>query len=377
MGLSEETIRKVMKEEMQEVTKEVQEVTKEVHAVSLRQHAIEADLQEVAKEVQEVAKKMAKEVQEVAKEVHSVSLRQHIMNEKLPKITDVRITPSEYKKSIHKDVFMDVMEVVGFGREKMTQRITKFEGTSIGRSAELDLSYNWMKGQSESQSYEPLMKHLNDHDINIVCVDGGQGLPDGLLYNEEIWTLKKNTSLRSEELRKTSSEPIFKYIISGRTDLVRIRYKDEALGKNNNRYFIEIKRVEDFVQEESLREAVLQLIGGNASNSFHSPPVVLTNLAKMHFVLFITLEGDPTLELKFKLSILKMRTFGDAIAFAEEKTTTFQSVTLHLGRKPTPQASPLKDQTSTEASDDIEVITESFSSVTVHNAITDDNSDAF
>jgi hypothetical protein len=221
------------------------------------------------------------------------------------------------------------------------------------------------------------MKHLTDKGISVVCVAGGQSLPDDLLYNEELWTLKKNTSLRSEDLRKTSSEPILKYTICGRTDLVRIRFKDEALGKINNRYFIEIKRAEDFVQEDSLREAVLQLIGGNVSNSFHSPPVVLTNLAKMHFVLFITRDGDPTVELKFNLSILKMQTFGAAIAFVEEKTTTFQSVTLHLGRKPTPPASPLKDQTSAEASDDVEAITESFSSVAVYDAMTDDNGDVF
>jgi hypothetical protein len=322
-----------------------------------------------------IRKVMKEEVQEVATEVHALSLRQHVMNEKLPKITDVRITPSEYKKSTHKEVFLDVMEMVGFGRMNLSERVTKFEGT-LERSTEFDFSYSWVKGESESSSYEPLMEHLTKYGISVVCVDGGQGLPDGLLYNEELWTLKKNTSLRSEELRKTGNEPIFKYTICGRTDLVRIRCKDEALGKSNNRYFIEVKRVEDFVQEDSLREAVLQLIGGNASNSFHSPPVVLTNLAKMHFVLFVNLDGDPTVELKFKLSVLKMRTFGAAIAFVEEKTTTFQSVTLYLGRKPTPQASPLKDETSAEASDDVEAITENFSSVAVHDAMTDDNGDA-
>jgi hypothetical protein len=122
--------------------------------------------------------------------------------------------------------------------------------------------------------------------------------------------------------------------------LVRIKRRDDPLGKSNNCYFIEIKRVEDFVLEDSLREAVLQLIGGNASNSFHSPPVLLTNLASMHFVLYITLEGDPTVELRFKLNVLKMETFGVALAFVEERTSTMMSVTLHMGRKPTPPSSP-------------------------------------
>ena len=76
------------------------------------------------------------------------------------------------------------------------------------------------------------------------------------------------------------------------------------MGKSNNRYFIEIKRVEDFLEEDSLGEAVLQLIGGNAFNSFYSPPVLLTNLDMQHFVLFIILDWDPMLELKFRLNVV-------------------------------------------------------------------------
>ena len=318
-------------------------------------------------------------MKELAKEVHAISLRQHVMNEKLPKIIDVRITPSEYKKSTHKQEFLDVLDVLGLGRMIMSQRVTKFEGT-LERSNELDFSYNWTKGQSEeSDSYEPLMKHLTDKGLSVVCVDGGQGLPDGLLYHEEIWSLKQNTSLRSEDLRKTSSEPMFKYTICGRTDLVRVRYQGDFLGKFNNQYLIEIKRVEDFVIEDSLREAVLQLIGCNVSNTFHSPPVVLTNLAKYHFVLFITLDGDPTVALKFKLNVLKMRTLGDAIAFVEEKTASFKTVTQHFGRKPTPPSSPyiMNEVATSETSEDFEAITENFSSVVVRETVTDCNNDEF
>ncbi|RZJ98992.1 MAG: hypothetical protein EOO46_23050, partial [Flavobacterium sp.] len=49
----------------------------------------------------ETIKEMREENKEMREEVHSVALRQHIMNEKLPKITEVFITPSEYKKSKH------------------------------------------------------------------------------------------------------------------------------------------------------------------------------------------------------------------------------------------------------------------------------------
>ena len=145
-------------------------------------------------------------------EVHSVALRQHTMNEKLPKITEVFITPSEYKKSKHKETFLDLMEMFGFGRDRIASIVEVFAGVHPLKSAELDYTFRW-EGQLESASYEPLLKHLLDHGICAVNISEGQGLPDALLYYEELWTLKRNTLLRSEDLRKTGGEPIFKYIL--------------------------------------------------------------------------------------------------------------------------------------------------------------------
>lgn len=314
---------------------------------------------------------MLETLQEMREEVHSVALRQHIMNEKLLKITEVFITPSEYKKSKHKETFLDLMEIFGFGRVNVSSKVEIFAGANPLKSAELDFTFRW-EGQLESASYEPLLKHLLEHGICAVKIGEGQGLPGALLYHEELWTLKRNTSLRSEDLRKTGEEPIFKYILQGRTDLVRKRDGADPLGKSNNRYYIEIKRVEDFVEEDSLRESVLQLIGGNASNSFHSPPVLLTNLAKMHYVLYISLVGDPTVELRFKLNVVRMPSFGVALAFVEELTTEMKSVTLHLGRKPTPPPSPPKAKNASEPEDD-EDIAERFENASLEEAVTDDN----
>jgi hypothetical protein len=313
-------------------------------------------------------------IREMREEVHSVALRQHIMNEKLPKITEVFITPSEYKKSKHKETFLDLMEIFGFGRVRIDSKIEQFTGAQPLKSAELDYTFRW-EGQLESASYEPLLKHLLEHGICAVKIGEGQGLPDALLYHEELWTLKRNTSLRSEDLRKTGEESVFKYILQGRTDLVRKKNNADPLGKSNNRYFIEIKRVDDFVEEDSLREAVLQLIGGNASNSFHSPPVLLTNLAKMHYVLYISLVGDPTVELRFKLNVVKMLSFGVALAFVEELTAEMKSVTLHLGRKPTPPPSPPKAKNASEPKVD-EDIAERFGNASLEEAVTDDNGNA-
>ena len=312
---------------------------------------------------------MLVEVNEMREKIHTIALRQHIMEETLPKITELLITPSEYKKSKHSETFLDLIDIFGFGRAHIATRITEFSGAHPLKSAELDFTFPWEEGQLESASYEPLLKHLLDHGICAVNVSEGQDLPDALLFHEELWTLKKNTSLRCEDLRKTYKESIFKYTLQGRTDLVRKKYSADPLGKSNNCYFIEIKRVEDFVEEDSLRESVLQLIGGNASNSFHSPPVLLTNLAKTHFVLYISLEGDPTEELRFKLNVIRMPSFGVALAFVEERTAQMKSVTLHLGSKRT-----FKAKNVSESSD--EDIAERYGNASLEEVVTDDNGNA-
>lgn len=205
-----------------------------------------------------------------------------------------------------------------------------------------------------------MQAHLAANGVDAIIVDECHSLPDGVLFHEVLWSLKKMTTVRSEDLRKSVEEHLFKYTLQGRTDLVRKRYPDEPLGKFNDRYFIEIKRESDFVEEDSLREAVLQLIGGNACNSFHSPPVILTNLVKNHYVLFITLEVDSSAELRFSLHVVKMPTLGVALGFAEEKTAVMHSCTLHLGRRRTPpfshrKAKPVEDADSaTEQFQDVD-----------------------
>ena len=272
---------------------------------------------------------------ELKQEIHSLAMHQYIMNARMPPIMSTFITPSEYKKSEPQETFLDLIDIFGFGRSTMASRILNYQGPIPIRSDELNFVFQW-NSQSESASYSPLINHMHACQLEAVLVSDGYTLPDGLLYREEIWTLKKNTSICSDELRKNDQELKLKYIIQGRTDIVRTRNSKIPLGKSNNRYFIEIKRVEDFVLEDSLREACLQLIGGNVANTFHSPPVLLTNLANSHFVLYISRDGDPREKLQFQLQVIKMPTFGVALAFLEMRTVSMNSVTSHFGCKPTP-----------------------------------------
>ena len=99
------------------------------------------------------------------------------------------MTPSEYNKSTHNEVFLDVMQLLGFGRRNMSEKVIKFKGT-LEKCAELDFSYDWVKGQPESVSYVPLMKHLTDHGLNVISIADEKDLPDDLLYYEVLYNLK-------------------------------------------------------------------------------------------------------------------------------------------------------------------------------------------
>ena len=115
---------------------------------------------------------------ELVDKIHSLELRQHVMNEKLPKLTEVFITPSEYKKSKHKETFLDML---GFGRMTMSDRVKVFDGVVPHNSADLNYTFQWHE-LLETDSYKPLQAHLGSKGIDVTGVGDGQGLPDGLLY---------------------------------------------------------------------------------------------------------------------------------------------------------------------------------------------------
>ncbi|RYG97466.1 hypothetical protein EON65_52830 [archaeon] len=67
-----------------------------------------------------------------------------------------------------------------------------------------------------------------------------------------------------------------------------------------------------------------------------------------------------------------MPSFGVAVAFVEEHTAEMKSVTLHLGRKPTPSSSPPKAKNASET-EDVDDIADSFGNAHLEEAVTDDS----
>ena len=104
-------------------------------------------------------------------EVHSVALRQHIMNEKLPKIMEVFINPSEYKKSKHTETFLDLIEIFGFGPVHIASKIEVFAGAYPLKSAELDYTFRW-EGQLETRRSLVLRRAVDAEEKHISALRG-------------------------------------------------------------------------------------------------------------------------------------------------------------------------------------------------------------
>ena len=89
--------------------------------------------------------------------------------------------------------------------------------------------------------------------------------------------------------------------------------------RNMVSFAIEIKTVKAWEKSHDgcMLEAQLQLIGLNAFNTAGSPPVVLTNLAKTHTVLFLEYkEGE---QWGYVIKAQKCQTFPAAIHLAVQK----------------------------------------------------------
>ena len=194
-----------------------------------------------------------------------------------------------------------------------------------------------------------------------MLVAEGQDLPNRLLFDEYIYTLKPLTKLtvRSSELRKTGEEPKFRLHLQGRTDLVILVPGKEALIRQNVGIAIEVKP-EGFNVDVGLREAFIQLVGLNVSNAVSSPLVILTNLAKTHYVLYF--ESVEALPNRYEVVVKKYGKFSNALHHACSIYSR-SSITRNLSMPPTPEESVDSDV------DEDDELAQNFGSVSVEGTV--------
>ena len=279
---------------------------------------------------------------------------------------DVSMTPSEDCKSdaAHKKKYIGLMNVFTFPHNpEVVDGTPEDIGEAFRSLCSNNFLFDW-SGCNEDASYGPLQRFLRSVGVIAIVVGNGTGLPDGLLYNVDIFSLKRNLTIRSDELRKDGSEPKLLFRLKGRTDLIVVRDADCAMTNANIKYFIEVKTVKGMMNmPSSIREAILQLIGGNVAALYHSPPVLLTNLDKTHYVLYIEKNDDDTFS-RYKLRVKKWGSFCEALAFVEARTEDFVCATREFGCMPTPpssvagRAAAATHQTESDLEDRIESVNE-------------------
>lgn len=267
------------------------------------------------------------------------------MSERLVPTTDYIVTPSSCgnkSETGSAPIISQLLDICGFGFTNLKERIVKRSYPSANRA--LDFRYFFRSDDDEKDSYAPLQKHLTENNIFVVNVSSGQGLLDGSLFHEEIWTLKKDPFAAPRQLR---------FIVRGLTDFVRIEQNNDNLSRINQRYLVEVKKGD--IGEPALREAFIQLIGANTANTHHSPPVFLTNLQRSHYVLFITLESKTEETVPcYHLNIHQYPTFSEALSFIEDSTLRMRSCTADFLRKNTPPSTSLKKDDDGSQIDDVD-----------------------
>jgi hypothetical protein len=185
----------------------------------------------------------------------------------------------------------------------------------------------------EASSYPPLVDYLRRIGFNAHDVSNGRGLPNKLLFETYVYSLKSNITHRSADLRKRGDEPRLRYCVRGRSDVVIANEGAVSMNRQTIQIAIEVKPI-GFSVNEGLRESFLQLIGLTLANEIISCCVILTNLAQTHFVLY--LDCDDVMRNRFRLVIKQFEAFNQALYEANKPRVCN---TKHFGAAATPQPS--------------------------------------
>jgi len=264
------------------------------------------------------------------------------------------ITPSEDCETTKSQKYRELMKSLRLSEANNLME----EATDIAIETDRkNWFFNWAGVSDERESYKPLQKYLKDvWDINATIVADGEGLPDRLLYVSNIFTLRPRIRDRTAILNKTNQQPHFKFRVKGRTDLGVFRV-GRAITCNELLWAVEVKPKTKFGNNSeinrALREGVLQLIGMNADNHYSSPAVIVTGLAKQHYVLYLELCEAPEVDLQFHLRIKQTKSLSLAVAFAQDLTKR-GCITSRFASPPTPTESPKQLSPKKEVSEEDE-----------------------
>jgi len=237
---------------------------------------------------------------------------------------DFHITPSSACKS-NNIKFLNIIEMLHMNRNQnlLTIAVAGPIYESVHR-----FDFHWTS-TIEATGYPAVENYLQLLNLQTSIVADGEKLANGLLYDLYIYSLRRRDGL--------TCRPRCRYHLTGLTDIIVV--EDEVISRSTTKFAVEVKPVLQMTGEakinQALREAFIQLVGLNADNDDHSPPVVLTNLVGQHFVLYFDLGNG-----RYKLKIRKFDRFEFAIHYVVSTLMDRPSVTADLFRGPTPGTTP-------------------------------------
>mmetsp|Transcript_37241 Transcript_37241/g.93517 ORF Transcript_37241/g.93517 Transcript_37241/m.93517 type:complete len:284 (+) Transcript_37241:719-1570(+) len=224
--------------------------------------------------------------------------------------------------------------VVGSGED-----IEEVEASQVQSADDIeeDASHVQSADAREAASYGELCSFLQKRGFDAVVIGNGEGLPNRLLFSTYAHSMRRQVATVKGQTVYTGMR------VYGRTDLVILddRGGQGEVSRQRVKLGIEVKpadkigRCEDASNPAS-REAATQLIGLNINNMYNTPPVLLTNLQKIHWVFYIS---DHEEYPWFRMARKKFFRFIDALCFVEEHLWDSNKCHYEFGRGSSPAES--------------------------------------
>jgi hypothetical protein len=277
---------------------------------------------------------------ELNKSFRKVAFDLHLLRQELPVgVKTLYLTPS--KASQDPKTTRDLLERLGINIEPLNIEMRLMDECPQEWPA---FGFVWGETEGgdkelENSSYVPTVEYLKSCGFVAYNIANGQHLPDSLLFESDVYTLRKldPTMNRSQQVYKI-------HIVSGRSDIAILTQDYIARGQPKIakwmiKFVIEIKTTQAMRKSISIkpcwREACIQLIGLNVENDNRSPPVVMTNLKDVHYVIYLERVDQSIEEFGFQIQMQPCSSFQAAIAFASLLADR-DSISAHFCRAPTP-----------------------------------------
>ena len=273
---------------------------------------------------------------------------------------NLKVTPSSFAKSEKKINFQSFITALQLGNTPYLANLANKCEIAKDDSSFQECELKFDKDKNEHEYYNPIIEYLTKIGYkNSHIVADGQFLLNSNLFDVDLYTLRgfSRVSINDYRNRDYNESPRLIYHLTGRTDIVILKEEmniSKLIAPADVSICIEVKPTKLLSGEqkinECLREAFLQLVGVNTNNLNASPCVILTDTAKVNYILYLIRKSRPQKK-KYLLKITKFDSFSATLDFVKrEGLDTRKPFTFDFCRAPS--LSDIRDAIAEEESND-------------------------